>query len=55
MRRRAYPLGPGLIAKTAQRWGLVLLLCALERALDFLFEHVAVSVGVTLWQISTYL
>jgi hypothetical protein len=30
---------------------MVLLLCAL----DFLFEHVAVSVGVTLGQISTYL
>jgi hypothetical protein len=51
MRRRAYPLGPGLAARTAQRWGLVLLLCAL----DFLFEHVAVGVGVTLRQISTYL
>ena len=55
MRRRTFPLGPGLIAKTAQRWRLVLLLCALERALDFLFEHVAVSIGVTLRQISTYL
>ena len=55
MRRRAYPLGPGRTAKTAPRWGLVWLLCALERALDFLFEHVAVSVGVTLRQISTYL
>jgi hypothetical protein len=59
MRRRAYPLGPGLAARTAQRWGLVLLLCALECALecalDFLFEHVAVGVGVTLRQISTYL
>jgi hypothetical protein len=55
MRRRAYLLGPGLTAKTARRWGLVLLLCALGRALDFLFEHIAVSVGVTLRQISTYL
>jgi hypothetical protein len=55
MRRRAYHLGPGLTAKTAQRWGLVLLLCALGHALDFLFEHSAVSVSVTLRQVSTYL
>jgi hypothetical protein len=45
----------GAIARTATSGGMVLLLCALECALDFLFEHIAVSVGVTLQQISTYL
>ena len=33
----------------------VLLLCAPERALDLLFEYLAVGVGVTLRQISIYL
>jgi hypothetical protein len=45
------PLDRGSPPELPSGGAMVLLLCAL----DFLFEHVAVSVGVTLGQISTYL